>query len=134
MRLLLGVRASDDTARFQGIVAGDSGVGKSCLLTRYTRRRYPDPPCIKTIGFDFQLANLRAEGGQHVRMTFCDLGGPPRPPTCARSEHLPPPMPTATHTHEDRRVSLSTPQLSSAATASFAYEHRRESPLAAVFP
>lgn len=42
---------------FKIVIIGDSGVGKSCLLARYTNYNF-DESHVVTIGVDFQIRTL----------------------------------------------------------------------------
>jgi GTPase SAR1 family protein len=46
---------------FKLILAGDSEVGKSCLMTRFVEDRFSDIHAT-TIGFDYVCVHLNAEG------------------------------------------------------------------------
>ena len=71
------------------IVIGDSGVGKSCLLHRYTSDDF-DPSYIATIGVDFKIDTFERQG-KVVKLQLWDTAGQERFRTIAaayyRSAH-----------------------------------------------
>jgi len=67
---------SPDSNVFKILILGDAGVGKSCLLLRYTDNTYKDG-FISTIGVDFKLKQLELEGKQ-VRLKIWDTAGQER--------------------------------------------------------
>jgi Ras-related protein Rab-1A len=58
---------------FKILILGDAGVGKSCLLLRYTDDTYKDG-FISTIGVDFKLKQLEVNGEQ-IRLKIWDTAG-----------------------------------------------------------
>ena len=63
----------DSNNVFKILILGDAGVGKSCLLLRYTDNTYKDG-FISTIGVDFKLKQLEVDGKQ-VRLKIWDTAG-----------------------------------------------------------
>ena len=66
----------DSNNVFKILILGDAGVGKSCLLLRYTDNTYKDG-FISTIGVDFKLKQLEVDGKQ-VRLKIWDTAGQER--------------------------------------------------------
>lgn len=60
---------------FKLLLVGDSGVGKSCLLLRFTTDTFDD--LSPTIGVDFKLKTLML-GGKKVKLTVWDTAGQER--------------------------------------------------------
>jgi Ras-related protein Rab-1A len=58
------------------LLIGDSGVGKSCLLLRYTENTYTEH-YISTIGCDFKCQSLE-EAGQKIQLQIWDTAGQER--------------------------------------------------------
>jgi len=58
------------------LIIGNSGVGKSCLLLRYSENEYSDKHII-TIGVDFKIKSLTIEG-QKVKTNIWDTAGQER--------------------------------------------------------
>ena len=57
--------------QFRLIVIGDSTVGKSCLLHRFTQGRFPglrSPACDPTVGVDFFSRLLEIEPGKRIKL------------------------------------------------------------------
>jgi Ras-related protein Rab-1A len=58
------------------LIIGNSGVGKSCLLLRYSENEYSDKHII-TIGVDFKIKSLTIDG-QKVKTNIWDTAGQER--------------------------------------------------------
>lgn len=61
---------------FKILLIGDSGVGKSCLLTRFTKDSYTDTTP-STIGVDFRIKYVNYKG-QKCKLTIWDTAGQER--------------------------------------------------------
>ncbi|CAG9328234.1 unnamed protein product [Blepharisma stoltei] len=61
---------------FKIVIIGDSGVGKSCLLARYTYEQF-DEAHIVTIGVDFQIRTLNVDG-KNIMLQIWDTAGQER--------------------------------------------------------
>ncbi|KAG1679673.1 hypothetical protein FOA52_006192 [Chlamydomonas sp. UWO 241] len=61
---------------FKILLVGDSGVGKSCILTRFTSDTFTDNTC-STIGVDFRVKHLVA-GGKRCKLSVWDTAGQER--------------------------------------------------------
>ncbi|KAF6159676.1 hypothetical protein GIB67_029934 [Kingdonia uniflora] len=61
---------------FKLLIIGDSSVGKSCLLMRYTDDSYVDS-YISTIGVDFKIKTVEI-GGKTVKLQIWDTAGQER--------------------------------------------------------
>ncbi|KAG9347292.1 hypothetical protein JZ751_004859 [Albula glossodonta] len=61
---------------FRLLLLGDSGVGKTCLLCRFTDNQY-HPSHISTIGVDFKMKTLEIDGIK-VRIQIWDTAGQER--------------------------------------------------------
>ena len=59
--------------QFKLIILGDSGVGKTCLLMRFTEEKFT-PSHITTIGIDFKTKTLNLNG-KAVKLQICDTAG-----------------------------------------------------------
>lgn len=67
--------------QFRLIVIGDSTVGKSCLLHRFTQGRFPglrSPSCDPTVGVDFFSRLLEIEPGKRIKLQLWDTAGQER--------------------------------------------------------
>ena len=69
-------RSTDYDVLLKVIVIGDSGVGKSCLLHRYTEDAF-DPLYIATIGVDFKVDTFERQG-KVVKLQLWDTAGQER--------------------------------------------------------
>jgi len=66
----------DDNAgdvQFNFMIIGNSGVGKTGLVTRYAMNFFE--PSEPTIGGDCRLVNLHVDGTTHVKLKLWDMGG-----------------------------------------------------------
>ncbi|XP_041810200.1 ras-related protein Rab-15-like [Chelmon rostratus] len=61
---------------FRLLLLGDSGVGKTCMLRRFTESEF-DPAHISTIGVDFKMKTLEIDGIK-VRVQIWDTAGQER--------------------------------------------------------
>ena len=61
---------------FKLIIIGDSSVGKSCLLIRYTENKFYDNH-IATIGVDFKIKNIQLENSL-IKLQIWDTAGSSR--------------------------------------------------------
>ncbi|XP_029349997.1 ras-related protein Rab-15-like [Echeneis naucrates] len=61
---------------FRLLMLGDSGVGKTCMLRRFTESEF-DPSHISTIGVDFKMKTLEIDGTK-VRVQIWDTAGQER--------------------------------------------------------
>ncbi|KAM9842113.1 ras-related protein Rab-15-like [Aulostomus maculatus] len=61
---------------FRLLMLGDSGVGKTCMLRRFTEKEF-DPAHISTIGVDFKMKTLEIDGIK-VRVQIWDTAGQER--------------------------------------------------------
>ncbi|KAJ4939028.1 hypothetical protein JOQ06_028491 [Pogonophryne albipinna] len=61
---------------FRLLMLGDSGVGKTCMLRRFTESEF-DPSHISTIGVDFKMKTLELDG-MRVRVQIWDTAGQER--------------------------------------------------------
>eukprot|EP00045_Choanoeca_perplexa_P003089 m.28586 g.28586 ORF g.28586 m.28586 type:complete len:205 (-) comp11858_c0_seq1:84-698(-) len=59
------------------LVIGDSGVGKSCIISRYTSGRHLDN-YLTTLGVDFALKRLTNEDGSVTNLALWDIAGQER--------------------------------------------------------
>ena len=59
------------------LIIGESGVGKSSLLLRFTDDLF-DPEISSTIGVDFKVKTLRVEGNNQVKLAIWDTAGQER--------------------------------------------------------
>ncbi|KAI8618411.1 ras family-domain-containing protein [Chytriomyces sp. MP71] len=71
--------ASDpQEATFKLLMIGDSGVGKSCLLLRFTEDAWLQPDeCAATIGVDFKVKTMDVDGKKY-KLTIWDTAGQER--------------------------------------------------------
>ena len=69
-------RGSSGEFKFKLVTVGDSGVGKSCLLTRFVSDRYTDFH-VSTIAFDFQTVVTMIKG-KLARLQLWDTAGQER--------------------------------------------------------
>uniref|UniRef100_A0A3B5LYM7 small monomeric GTPase n=1 Tax=Xiphophorus couchianus TaxID=32473 RepID=A0A3B5LYM7_9TELE len=61
---------------FRLLLLGDSGVGKTCMLRRFTEGEF-DPSHISTIGVDFKMKTIEIDGLK-VRIQIWDTAGQER--------------------------------------------------------
>jgi Ras-related protein Rab-18 len=59
------------------LIIGESGVGKSSLLLRFTDDLF-DPQLSATIGVDFKVKTLTIEGGNKAKLAIWDTAGQER--------------------------------------------------------
>uniref|UniRef100_A0A8C3J835 RAB39A, member RAS oncogene family n=1 Tax=Calidris pygmaea TaxID=425635 RepID=A0A8C3J835_9CHAR len=72
--------------QFRLIVLGDSTVGKSCLLHRFTEGRFPGPlHSDPTVGVDFFSRLVEIEPGKRVKLQLWDTAGQERFRSITRS-------------------------------------------------
>ncbi|KAE8289811.1 Ras-related protein Rab-15 [Larimichthys crocea] len=70
------VMAKQYDVLFRLLMLGDSGVGKTCMLRRFTESEF-DPSHISTIGVDFKMKTLEIDGVK-VRVQIWDTAGQER--------------------------------------------------------
>ncbi|XP_076605321.1 ras-related protein Rab-15-like [Chaetodon auriga] len=70
------VMAKQYDVLFRLLLLGDSGVGKTCMLRRFTESEF-DPAHISTIGVDFKMKTLDIDGVK-VRIQIWDTAGQER--------------------------------------------------------
>lgn len=65
--------------QFRLVVLGDSTVGKSCLLHRFTEGRFPGPQhSDPTVGVDFFSRLVEIEPGKRIKLQLWDTAGQER--------------------------------------------------------
>ena len=69
---------------FKILLLGDSSVGKTCILKRYTDNTFQDA-YLSTIGFDFKFKTVNLNNGKQVRVQLWDTAGQERFRTIAKS-------------------------------------------------
>ena len=69
---------------FKILLLGDSSVGKTCFLKRYTDDTFQDA-YLSTIGFDFKFKSITLNNGKEVRVQLWDTAGQERFRTIAKS-------------------------------------------------
>ena len=69
---------------FKILLLGDSSVGKTCFLKRYTDNTFQDA-YLSTIGFDFKYKFVTLEEGKTVKVQLWDTAGEERFKTIAKS-------------------------------------------------
>ena len=69
---------------FKILLLGDSSVGKTCFLKRYTDSTFQDA-YLSTIGFDFKYKFVTLEEGKTVKVQLWDTAGEERFRTIAKS-------------------------------------------------
>ena len=69
---------------FKILLLGDSSVGKTCFLKRYTDNTFQDA-YLSTIGFDFKYKLVTLEDGKIVKVQLWDTAGEERFRTIAKS-------------------------------------------------
>jgi len=62
---------------FKIVLVGDSSVGKSSLVVRFTEDKFSDE-VMATVGVDFKLTTIDVPGGGRVRLTVWDTAGQER--------------------------------------------------------
>eukprot|EP00760_Papus_ankaliazontas_P032014 PhM_4_TR5578/c0_g1_i1/m.5860 len=67
---------SESTEMLKLLLIGDSGVGKSCLLARFTDNKF-DTTFISTIGIDFKVRHVNVDG-HPVKLELWDTAGQER--------------------------------------------------------
>jgi Ras-related protein Rab-1A len=68
---------SEFSALFKIVIVGDSGCGKSCLLSRYADDTFSET-YIATIGVDFRIRTITRESGEVVKLQIWDTAGQDR--------------------------------------------------------
>ena len=66
------------------LLLGDSAVGKTCFLKRYTDGTFQDV-YLSTIGYDFKFKNVKLKSGKEVRIQLYDTAGQERFRTIAKA-------------------------------------------------
>ena len=69
---------------FKVLLLGDSSVGKTCFLKRYTDNTFQDA-YLSTIGFDFKFKFVTLDNGKTVKVQLWDTAGQERFRTIAKS-------------------------------------------------
>lgn len=67
---------SKGDAHFKAIVVGDSGVGKSCIVTQFINEKF-SPSFITTIGIDFKQKSINYDG-KNIVIQLWDTAGQER--------------------------------------------------------
>ena len=75
---------STDDISFKILLLGDSAVGKTCFLKRYTDNTFQDA-YLSTIGFDFKYKSITLKNGKTVKVQLWDTAGEERFRTIAKS-------------------------------------------------
>ena len=75
---------TDQEFSFKILLLGDSSVGKTCFLKRYTDNTFQDA-YLSTIGFDFKFKNITLDNGKTVKVQLWDTAGQERFRTIAKS-------------------------------------------------
>jgi len=71
------VMDEEDNYLFKIVLIGDSGVGKSNLLSRFTRNEF-NLKCKSTIGVEFATQSIRTDDGQRITAQIWDTAGQER--------------------------------------------------------
>ena len=71
------VMDEQDNYLFKIVLIGDSGVGKSNLLSRFTRNEF-NLKCKSTIGVEFATKSIRTDDGQRITAQIWDTAGQER--------------------------------------------------------
>ena len=69
---------------FKIFILGDSSVGKTCLLKRYTEDTFQDV-YLSTIGFDYKFKKVTLNNGKQIKIQLWDTAGQERFHTIAKS-------------------------------------------------
>lgn len=69
--------AADILTTLKILIIGESGVGKSSLLLRFTDDLF-DPQLSATIGVDFKVKTMNIEGGNKAKLAIWDTAGQER--------------------------------------------------------
>jgi small GTP-binding protein len=69
---------------FKILLLGDTSVGKTCFLKRYTEDTFQDA-YLSTIGFDFKFKMVTLKNGKQVKVQLWDTAGQERFRTIAKS-------------------------------------------------
>ena len=69
---------------FKILLLGDTSVGKTCFLKRYTDNTFQDA-YLSTIGFDYKFKTVTLENGKKARVQLWDTAGQERFRTIAKS-------------------------------------------------
>ena len=69
---------------FKILLLGDSSVGKTCFLKRYTDDTFQDA-YLSTIGFDYRFKMVPLKSGKKVKVQLWDTAGQERFRTIAKS-------------------------------------------------
>ena len=75
---------TDQEFSFKILLLGDSSVGKTCFLKRYTDGTFQDA-YLSTIGFDFKFKHITLDNGKTVKVQLWDTAGQERFRTIAKS-------------------------------------------------
>ena len=62
---------------FKVLILGDSAVGKTCVITRYTDNRF-EKNYLSTTGIDYKLKNIKLDDGKNVKLQIWDTLGQER--------------------------------------------------------
>lgn len=62
---------------FKLLIIGDSGVGKSCLMLRFTDDQFNERQ-LATIGVDFKVKYLKTDSGRRLKLAVWDTAGQER--------------------------------------------------------
>eukprot|EP01016_Furgasonia_blochmanni_P008032 TRINITY_DN13225_c0_g2_i1.p1 TRINITY_DN13225_c0_g2~~TRINITY_DN13225_c0_g2_i1.p1 ORF type:complete len:212 (+),score=17.95 TRINITY_DN13225_c0_g2_i1:122-757(+) len=79
----MAIKAQDYDYLVKVVIVGDSGVGKTCLLVRYTEQNFITHHLV-TIGIDFKFKNLEVNG-KRLRLQIWDTAGQERFRTIANT-------------------------------------------------
>ena len=68
---------SNDECIYKTLILGDTTVGKTCFLLKYTDKTFQEAH-LATIGLDYRLKTMKLKNGKEIKLQIWDTAGQDR--------------------------------------------------------